>query len=185
MEHVNGWPIHGLPTAPSSIWLQLALLCPCLITVGICLCISSFCRIPTVAGVFRDPRLAGGRVLNHFHLITLEKKSQRDAKGGKWKLSTGCILTRSRLGGRFPHPPRFFRNNSWTLADIDMKLGMTLRTSMLRRLVKEKSDSCNFFLDITDFVTSPPAILVRKKINVWKFVKNTFVKRIVRNLHKR
>ena len=26
------------------------------------------------------------------------------------------------------------------IADIDMKLGMTLRTSILRRLVKEKSD---------------------------------------------
>ena len=43
-----------------------------------------------------------------------------------------------------------------------MKLGMTLRTSILRRLVKEKYDS-GIFLDIADFVTSLPAILVRKK----------------------
>ena len=32
-------------------------------------------------------------------------------------------------------PSVFFRNNSWTLADIDMKLDITLRTSILRRLV--------------------------------------------------
>ena len=41
-------------------------------------------------------------------------------------------------GGAFSAPPpRLFRNNSWTQAEIDMKLGMTLRTSILRRLVKK------------------------------------------------
>ena len=56
------------------------------------------------------------------------------------QLST-CTLTLNRLGGLSRSPLVFFRNNSWTLSDIDMKLGMTLWTSFLRRLVKEKSNS--------------------------------------------
>ena len=52
-----------------------------------------------------------------------------------------CELTLNRRGGGgggliTPRSLlRFFRNNSWTLADIDMKLGMALRTSILHYLV--------------------------------------------------
>ena len=35
------------------------------------------------------------------------------------------LTTRNRLGGELITPPRFFRNISWTLANIDMKLGMS------------------------------------------------------------
>ena len=63
-----------------------------------------------------------------------------------------------------------------------MKLGMTLRISILRRLVKEKSDSDKKW-DIADFVTSPPAILVRKKmfensskIRLWSELQKTYTK---------
>ena len=44
-----------------------------------------------------------------------------------------------------------------------MKLGMPLRTSILRRLVSKNPIRANKLWDIADFVTSPPAILVRKK----------------------
>ena len=42
-----------------------------------------------------------------------------------------------------------------------MKLGMTVRASILRRFVS-KNPIRAIFLDIADFVTSPPAILVWK-----------------------
>ena len=96
------------------------------------------------------------------------------------------MLTLNRLrGAGVFRPPLFFRNNSWTLAVIDMKLGMPLRTSILRRLVKKKSDSANKVLRYSRFCDVTSRDFGAKKINVWKFVKNTFVKRIARNLHKR
>ena len=102
----------------------------------------------------------------------------------KYRISFGIpssAVTAWGGGGVF-RPPRFFWNNSWTLADIDMKLGMPLRTSILRRSVKKnpiraKKLRYSRFCDVTscDFGA--------KKINVWKFIKNTFVKRIARKLH--
>ena len=82
-------------------------------------------------------------------------------RGGVMSPSAGGQgLTLNRLGGLITPFPRFFRNNSWTLADIDMKLGMTLRISVLRRLVSKNPIRANVVWDIADFVTSPPAILV-------------------------
>ena len=58
---------------------------------------------------------------------------------GRVRLNTpaGRGLTLNRLGAFSAPPPRFFRSNSWTLADIDMKLGMPLRTSV-RGLLQKK-----------------------------------------------
>ena len=80
----------------------------------------------------------------------------------KWL--SGFILIRNRRGGGgVTRLPRFFRNNSWTLADIDMKLGMTLRTSIRRRMVPKNPNRAKQLWDIADFVTSPPSILVRRR----------------------
>ena len=81
------------------------------------------------------------------------------------------VLSLNRLGGAYHAPTRFFRNNSWTLADIDMKLGMTLRTSILRRLEKEKSDSGKKWDIPSRFCDITSRDFGAKKINVWKFVK--------------
>ena len=49
--------------------------------------------------------------------------------------SNWCLhLTFDRLGGLSRHRV-FFRNKSWTLTHIEMKLGRTLRTSILRRFM--------------------------------------------------
>ena len=118
-------------------------------------------------------------------VFSLSSKTLRG--GGAFKRPpAGRGLTHNRLGGGGGvfHPPRFFRNNSWTLADIDMKLGMPLRTSILRRLA-QKSDSGNKILRYSRFCDVTSRDFGAKKINVWKFIKNTFVKRIARKLHKR
>ena len=53
---------------------------------------------------------------------------------------TAGPLTLNRLGA-YLAPLGFSGITPETLVNIDMKLGMTLRTSILHRLVKEKSDS--------------------------------------------
>ena len=81
-------------------------------------------------------------------------------------------------------PSFFFRNNSWTAADIDMKLGIPLRTPILRRLMK-KSDSGKTFLRYSQFCDVSSRHSGSKKRNARKFVKNTFLKEIARKMHTR
>ena len=68
---------------------------------------------------------------------------------------------------------------------MDMKFDMTLWTTMLRRCsMPKKSDKGKTKLRYNQFCDVTSRDFGAKKINVWKFVQNKFVKLIARKLHK-